>query len=83
MPLGTLQNDETTIARLEASVGVKLCIGQRALALETIATLDGGGVDHNRRWLRITGRASDLGAFEHALQVGARSLARFSPWLVR
>ena len=77
MPLGALRNDAATIARLEGSVGVKLCIGQRALALETIATLDGVGQDHNRRWLRITGRASDLGAFEHALQIGARSLARF------
>ena len=76
MPLGALRNDAATIARLEGSVGVKLCIGQRALALETIATLDGGGQDHNRRWLRITGRASDLGAFEHALQIGARSLLR-------
>ena len=76
MPLGALRNDAATIARLEGSVGVKLCIGQRALALETIATLDAVGQDHNRRWLRITGRASDLGAFEHALQIGARSLLR-------
>ena len=76
MPLEILHTDEETIARLEASVGVKLCIGPRAVVLETIATIDGGGTDHARSWLRLTGRESDLGAFEHALHVGARSLLR-------